>query len=122
MAKTADTGRDQDQEQEKLGNGDGTLEHEMESTDMEEFSRLLAKVSTDVLWNVLMTHQQRIFATALWQAANYGGRPKPQDLKHMEKKRVYAEWVLRIDHQEQWEKAKKQGKLVESQSTEHGSC
>jgi hypothetical protein len=122
MADTTDDGGHQDQEQKKLGNGDGTLEHEMESADMEEFSRLLAKVSTDVLWNVLMTQQQRIFATALWQAANYGGRPKPQDLKHMEKKRVYAEWVLRINHQEQWKKAKKQGKLVEPQSTEHGSC
>ena len=111
MAESADAGRNQDQEQDKLGNCDGTLEHGIEDSDMEEFSCLLAKVSTDVLWNVLMTHQQRIFATALWQACNYGGRPKPQDLVHMEKKRVYAEWVLRIDHQEQREKAKKQAKL-----------
>ena len=80
-------------------------------TDMDEFSELLSKVSTDVLWKVLMTAQQRMLATALWEACNYGGKPKPGDLKHMEKKRVYAEWVLRIDHRQQWNKAQKTVKL-----------
>ena len=100
--------QDQDQKQLSDSNWPG---HKEECTSMDEFSLLLSKVSTDVLWKTLMTQQQRLMATALWQACNYGGRPKPGDLQHMEKKRDYAEWVLRIDHRQQVEKAKKQGKL-----------
>jgi hypothetical protein len=121
MVKATETDRDEDQDQNKLSDSDGTFKHGAVADDMDEFSCLLAKVSTDVLWNVLMTQQQRILATALWQACNYGGRPKPQDLVHMEKKRVYAEWVLRIDHQQQWEKAQKRCRLVESKNSSDGT-
>ena len=58
-----------------------------------------------------MTPQQRLSATAFWEATNYGGRPKPGDFQHMEDKRLYAEWILKIDHRKQWETAKKRGKL-----------
>lgn len=110
MLDTNSSQRSQDQDQEQLGIRHGLL-HKEDCTSMDEFSLLLSKVSTDVLWKTLMTQQQRLMATALWQACNYGGRPKPGDLQHMEKKRDYAEWVLRIDHRQQVEKAKKQGKL-----------
>ena len=99
-----------DQDQQKLGNGDRSF-HVDECTDMDEFSQLLSKVSTDVLWKVLMTAQQRMLATALWEACNYGGKPKPGDFQYMEKKRDYAEWVLKIDHRQQWNKDKKPVKL-----------
>lgn len=85
--------------------------HVEECTDMDEFNQLLAMVSTDVLWKILMTAQQRMLATSLWEACNYGGKPKPGDFQYMEKKRVYAEWVLRIDHRQQWNKAQKTVKL-----------
>ena len=110
MLHTNNSQGPQDQDQEQLGIRHGLL-HKEDGTSMDEFSLLLSKVSTDVLWKTLMTQQQRLMATALWQACNYGGRPKPGDLRHMEKKRDYAEWVLRIDHRQQVEKAKKQGKL-----------
>lgn len=100
----------EDNDEQKLGNGNRAL-HVEECTDMDEFNQLLAMVSTDVLWKVLMTAQQRMLATALWEACNYGGKPKPGDLRHMEKKRIYAEWVLRIDHRQQWNKAQKTAKL-----------
>jgi hypothetical protein len=100
----------ENQDQQKLCNGDGSF-HVDACTDMNEFSELLSKVSTDVLWKVLMTSQQRLIAKALWEACNYGGRPKPGDLKHMEKKREYAEWVLKIDHRQQWNKPQKTVKL-----------
>jgi len=100
----------ENQDQQKLCNGDRAF-HVGECTDMDEFSELLSKVSTDVLWKVLMTSQQRLIAKALWEACNYGGRPKPGDLKHMEKKRDYAEWVLKIDHRQQWNKPQKTVKL-----------
>ena len=100
----------EDQDQQKLGNGDRAL-HVEECTDMDEFNQLLAMVSTDVLWKVLMTAQQRMLATALWEACNYGGKPKPGDFQYMEEKRIYAEWVLRIDHRQQWNKAQKTVKL-----------
>ena len=100
----------ENQDQQKLCNGDRSF-HVDECTDMDEFSQLLSKVSTDVLWKVLMTSQQRLMAKALWEACNYGGRPKPGDLKHMEKKREYAEWVLKINHRQQWNKPQKTVKL-----------
>ena len=78
---------------------------------MEEFNQLLAKVSTKVLWSELMTYQQRLSAKALWEACNYGGKPTPGDLRHMEPKRNYAEWVLRMDHRQQWNKFQKTVKL-----------
>ena len=100
----------ENQDQQKLCNGDRSF-HVSACTDMNEFSELLSKVSTDVLWKVLMTSQQRLMAKALWEACNYGGRPKPGDLKHMEKKREYAEWVLKFDHRQQWNKPQKTVKL-----------
>jgi hypothetical protein len=110
MLHTNNSQGSQDQNQEQLGNSNRPF-HKEDCASMDEFSLLLSKVSTDVLWKTLMTQQQRLMATALWEACNYGGRPKPGDLRHMEKKRDYAEWVLRIDHRQQVEKAKKQGKL-----------
>jgi hypothetical protein len=97
-------------DQQELGNCDRAF-HVDACTDMDEFSQLLSKVSTDVLWKVLMTSQQRMLATALWEACNYGGRPKPGDFQYMEKKRDYAEWVLKIDHHQQWNNAQKTVKL-----------
>ena len=101
----------ENQDQQKFCNSKGTRFHVDKCTDMDEFSELLSKVSTDVLWKVLMTSQQRLMAKALWEACNYGGRPKPGDLKHMEKKREYAEWVLKINHRQQWNKPQKTVKL-----------
>jgi hypothetical protein len=100
----------EDQDQQEFCNCDRTL-HVDACTDMDEFSQLLSKVSTDVLWKVLMTYQQRLIAKALWEACNYGGRPKPGDFKHMGKKREYAEWVLKMDHRQQWNKSQKPVKL-----------
>lgn len=110
MLSTDDTQRSQEKDEKQLGVSDGSFEHVDDDTDMEEFSRLLARVPTDVLWNNLMTHQQRLMATAAWQAANWGGKTPPPGEK-ADPKRQYAEWVLRIDHDRQWEEARKKGKL-----------
>lgn len=100
----------QDQDQAQLSPSDRPF-HGSFSPFKEEFSELLSKVSTKVLRSELMTHQQRMIARALWQACNYGGRPKPGDLKNMEPERKYCEWVLQIDHEQQWKKAQKSVKL-----------
>jgi hypothetical protein len=100
----------QDQDQAQLGPSDCPF-HGSFSPFKEEFSELLSKVSTKVLRFELMTYQQRIIARALWQACNYGGRPTPGDLKNMEPERKYCEWVLQIDHEQQWKKAQKSVKL-----------
>ena len=110
MLDSDDAKRAEDDDQQKLGNCNWAL-HVEECTDMDEFSELLSKVSTDVLWKVLMTSQERMLAKALWESCNYGGRPKPGDLRYMEKKRDYAEWVLRINHRQQWNKSQKTVKL-----------
>ena len=110
MLNSDKTEGSKDQNEQEFCNSDRSF-HGEACTDMDEFNQLLSKVSTDVLWKILMTSQQRMMATALWEACNYGGRPKPGDLQYMEKKRDYAEWVLRIDHRQQWNKAQKTAKL-----------
>lgn len=99
--------RSQDENQKKLGVSDLAHRENVEDVDMDEFSQLLARVPSKVLYNELMTHQQRLLAKSLWEACNYGGRPKPGDFKNMEDKRLYWEWVLRMDHRQQRDKAAK---------------
>jgi hypothetical protein len=110
MLDPDDAKRAEDDDQQKLCDGKWPS-HVNGCADMDEFSELLSKVSTDVLWKVLMTPQERMLAKALWESCNYGGRPKPGDLRYMEKKRDYAEWVLRINHRQQWNKSQKTVKL-----------
>jgi len=127
MLKANEAQGSEDQDQEKLGPGDGTP-HEIKYPFIEEFSELLQKVSTDVIKNQLMTHQQRLLAEAMWEAANYGGSeakcakhlkeiygPKWYEItstaKHMESIREYYEYVLILDHQRQWNAAREKAKL-----------
>ena len=110
MLESNDAEGSQDQDQAQLSPSDRPF-HGSFSPFKEEFSELLSKVSTKVLRSELMTHQQRMIARALWQACNYGGRPKPGDLKNMEPERKYCEWVLQIDHEQQWKNAQKSVKL-----------
>jgi hypothetical protein len=110
MLESNDAEGSQDQDQAQLSPSDRPF-HGSFSPFKEEFSELLSKVSTKVLRSELMTYQQRMIARALWQACNYGGRPTPGDLKNMEPERKYCEWVLQIDHEQQWKKAKKSVKL-----------
>ena len=110
MLKANEAKGSQNQDQDQLSVSDVAF-HESYSPYKEEFSELLSKVSTKVLRSELMTHQQRMLARALWEACNYGGRPTPGDLKNMEPERKYCEWVLQIDHEQQWKNAKKSVKL-----------
>lgn len=111
----------QDQDQKEFCVSD-VAAHENYSPYTEEFSELIAKPSTKVLRYELMTYQQRMTAKALWEACNYGGRPTPGDLKNMEPERKYCEWVLKIDHQQQWKKAQKRVKLSEINKENLDQC
>lgn len=107
MGDSNDSKRPQEQEQEKFCVSDGPFHRADLDDDMKEFSGLLARVPAKVLQFELMTHGQRMFAKALWEACNYGGRPTPGDLKNMEPLRGYQEWVLKLDHRLQVNKANK---------------
>ena len=67
-----------------------------------DFNDLLKAMSTKTMLS-LMSTQQRNFANSLWEASNFGGKPKPGDYKDLEPKRDYYELVLMMDHQRQWE-------------------
>lgn len=97
-------------DQKKLGVGDGPFHEEEVLQYMVQFNELLASMSTKVMYS-LMTWQQKQVAKSWWEACNYGGKPKPGDLKHMEDRRKYYEWVLRLDHIRQWEFALKNVKI-----------
>ena len=118
--------RTEDHDQKQLSVCDSP--HEEKYPYIEEFSEFLTTVSTKALKSQLMTYQQRLFARALWEAANYGGS-KEKCIKHltdiygprwrsvtrledhMEEERVYCEYVLILDHMKQWDKHKKLAKL-----------
>jgi hypothetical protein len=91
-------GQQSNQDQLSISNG---ATHQC-SPFTEDFKDLLKAMSTKTMLS-LMSTQQRNLANSLWEASNFGGRPKPGDLKHLEPKRDYYELVLMMDHQRQWE-------------------
>lgn len=109
MLDTDDSKGTQNQDQEQLGDSDVAL-HENNSLYKTEFSALLAKMSIKTM-EMLLTQQQKQLAVALWEACNYGGRPKPENMRDMEPIRLYYEWVLRMENTKQWKIAQKSGKL-----------
>ena len=86
----------------QLSPSDSSPHHKKCAPDSEEFSKLLKSLPEELLFGELSTPGQRQFAQALWEASNYGGKPKPGNFKDMEPKRDYLEWVLRMDHEKQW--------------------
>lgn len=90
----------QDQHQKQLSNSDGPT-HGEDNQVWEHFNELLARMSTKTMISLLTT-QQRNLAQALWEACNYGGKPLPGNFSDMEDKRMYYEWILRLEHRKQW--------------------
>jgi hypothetical protein len=109
MLDTDDSKGAQNQDQEQLGNSEVAL-HEDNIPYRTEFSALLAKMSIKTM-EMLLTQQQKQLAAALWEACNYGGRPKPENMRDMEPVRLYYEWVLKMENTKQWKIAQKSGKL-----------
>jgi hypothetical protein len=99
-----DSQGDKKKNQDQLGIGDRST-HGHWSPHMKEFSKLLKTLPDELLWGDLSTQQQRNLAQSLWEACNYKGKPKPGEFKDIEPKREYLEWVLRIEHDKQWQKA-----------------
>lgn len=96
---------------DELSVGDGAF-HEY-SPFTEDFNELLKAMSTKTMLS-LMSTQQKNFAKSLWEASNFGGRPKPGDMKYLEPKRDYYELVLMMDHQRQWEEKQRYCKQAKS--------
>lgn len=94
--------RNKKQNKQQFSPSDSSIHNEKCSPDSEEFSKLLKSMPEELLFKELSTQQQRQFAKALWEAANYGGKPKPGNFKDIEPKRNYLEWVLKIEHEKQW--------------------
>ena len=101
MGSQGSTSDAHEDNQDQLGVSDGASHCVSPFT--EDFKELLSLMSTKKMLS-LMSTQQKNFAKALWEAENYGGRPKPGDLKNVYPKRDYYELVLMMDHQKQWEK------------------
>jgi len=107
LQSTDEQGNDKDQ----LSVGDGAF-HEY-SPFTEDFNELLKAMSTKTMLS-LMSTQQKNFAKSLWEASNFGGRPKPGVMKYLEAKRDYYELVLMMDHQRQWEEKQRYCKQAKS--------
>ena len=102
---TPSTNGNEHDNQNKLCPGDLSFKHDSASPYKEEFSKFLKTVPEKLLWNELATTQQKNFAVSLWEACNYKGKPTPGQFKDMEPKRNYLEWVLRMEHERQWQNA-----------------
>lgn len=100
MGHHLETTDDQGNNQDQLSVGNGAFHQYSPFT--EDFKELLKAMSTKTMLS-LMSTQQKNFAKSLWEASNFGGRPKPGDMKYLEDKRDYYELVLMMDHQHQWE-------------------
>ena len=94
--------RNNNNKKDQFSPGNSSTHRKSCAPDSEEFSKLLKSLPEELLFGELSTYQQRLFAQALWDACNYGGKPKPGNFKDMEPKRNYLEWVLRMDHEQQW--------------------
>ena len=118
MLNANNTNREKSQNQEQLSIGDRAT-HDKKYPFLSEFSDLISELSIERLLE-LMTHQQKMFAKAIWEAENYGGSeekcekrlreihgPKWYQItsikENMEDIRGYYEYVLRIDHKKQWD-------------------
>ena len=127
------TNREENQNQDQLSISDGST-HNKKYPFLEEFSGLIAKLSRKEL-KELLTHQQKMFAKALWEAENYGGSeekcekrlreihgPKWYQItsikENMEDIRGYYEYVLRIDHKKQWDDHRFWGTITEDKVLE----
>ena len=111
--------RQQSENQDQLGVSDWTT-HDKKYPFLQEFSDLISKLSRPELID-LLTYQQKLFAKSLWEAENYGGSEEKCEKRlkelygnkwyevvdfddHMADIREYYEYVLRLDHRQQWNK------------------
>ena len=123
------TNGSEDQNQNKLGVSERSF-HGDKYPYIDEFSEFISHMSTKSLKSHLMTLQQRLLAKSMWEATNFGGSKrkcvdhlikiygpnwwKITSIKaHMEEERVYCEYVLILDHMQQWNNHKKVATLCE---------
>jgi hypothetical protein len=127
MLNTNNTNGQKCENQEQLSISNRST-HDKQYPFLKEFNQLIAQVSIDDLENNLLTHTQKNFAKAIWEAENYGGsrtkcEKRLKELhgpkwylvtsidEHMADIREYYEYVLQIDHRQQWNKYKNSAKL-----------
>ena len=125
--------RQQSQNQDQLGVSDWTT-HDKKYPFLQEFSDLISKLSRPELID-LLTYQQKLFAKSLWEAENYGGSEEKCEKRlkelygnkwyevvdfddHMTDIREYHEYVLRLDHRQQWNKYQKSAKILKDKVLE----
>lgn len=111
MLDPSESKREQQDNKKQFGPGDGTFGHGV-CTDMDEFSELLSRVSTMVLWFQLMREDQRKQCRLRWRIVNLMSTKLPKEPEELELLRPYALKVVKEDHVAQWEKAARDGKLV----------
>jgi hypothetical protein len=111
MGHQLNSTNDQEGCQDEFSVGNGSAHQHSPFT--EDFKELLKAMSTKTMLS-LMSTQQKNFANSLWEASNFGGRPKPGEMKYVEPKRDYYELVLMMDHQRQWEEKQRYCKQAKS--------
>tara|TARA_R100000008_G_scaffold38071_1_gene21694 strand:- start:2225 stop:2632 length:408 start_codon:yes stop_codon:yes gene_type:complete len=120
------TNGEKNQNQQQLSISNGTA-HDEKYPFLKEFSDLIAELSRKEL-EELLTYQQKMFAKAIWEAENYGGsiekcKKRLKEIhgakwyqitslkEHMAPLRDYQEYVLRLDHVQQWDKYRNSAKI-----------
>jgi len=129
--------RQECQNQNQFSVSDGATHNNEQYPFLREFSDLITRLSRKEL-EPLLSHQQKLFATAIWEAENYGGSTKKfrdrltelygphfkqilssEELReHMTPIEDYYRYILRLDHRRQWDNQKKSAKLASSKDSE----
>ena len=133
MLNPDDTHGEKHQNKNQLSISDGSA-HNEKYPFLTEFSDLISNLSIKEL-KPLLTHQQLMFAKAIWEAENYGGsiekcKKRLKELhgpnwhhvvsirEHMKDIREYYEYVLLIDHRIQWDKYRNSAKITKDKVLE----
>ena len=133
MLDSNPTDRQESQNQDQLSISNGTT-HNEQYPFLKEFSDLIARLSRKDL-EELLTHQQKLFAKAIWEAENYGGsiekcKKRLKELHgakwhhvvsikdHMSDIQEYFKFVLLIDHKKQWDDYQFWGNISENKVLE----
>ena len=133
MLDSNPTNRQESQNQDQLSISNGAT-HNKQYPFLKEFSDLIAGLSRKDLVG-LLTHQQKLFAKAIWEAENYGGsiekcKKRLKELHgskwhhivsikdHMADIHEYFKFVLLIDHKKQWDDYQFWGNISENKVLE----
>ena len=116
MLSTHNAEGQDDQNQEELGVCNRSS-HKNQYPFLNEFSELISTMSIKTLKNDLLTEQQQMLATTLWEATRSKRECDPTFEPKIKKLRDFYEKILIVDHKKQWDEYWKSASIRKDKSS-----